>query len=190
MRYLATVIGLLLAAPAIAKQPPVVGERPFAAKPFDAVEIAKFANPWALAFLPDGKMLVTEKEGRLLLVSADGRRRTAIDGVPAVAAAGQGALGEIVLHPDFAANRLVYFSYSQPGSPNGIVLSRARLLGGLDGARLENVEKIYAAHPLKVGGHYAGRIAVSPDGFLFFSMGERQKFSPAQEPGGVLGKIG
>lgn len=189
MRHLATAIGLILATPVLAEQAPITGDRPFAEKPFKAVEIATFEDPWALAFLPDGRMLVTEKKGRMLLVSADGRQRIAIEGVPAVGAAGQGALGEVVAHPDFADNRLVYFSYSTPGSPNGIVLARGRLAGGFDGARLEDVKTLYAAHPLKSGGHYAGRIAFSPDGFLFFSMGERQKFMPAQEREAVLGKI-
>lgn len=189
MRHLATAIGLILAVPALAEQAPITGDRPFAEKPFKAVEIATFEDPWALTFLPDGRMLVTEKKGRMLLVSADGRQRIAIAGVPAVGAAGQGALGEVVAHPDFADNRLVYFSYSTPGSPNGIVLARGRLAGGFDGARLEDVKTLYAAHPLKSGGHYAGRIAFSSDGFLFFSMGERQKFMPAQEREGVLGKI-
>jgi len=170
-------------------QAPVTGPRPFAAKPFKAVEVARFDSPWALAFLPDGKMLVTEKAGRMLLLSADGKRRAAIAGIPAVDPGGQGALGEVVVHPDFAANRLVYFSYSAPGSPNSVVLMRGRLEGGLNGARLDGVTILYKAYPEKTGGHYAGRMAFAPDGHLFFAMGERQKFSPAQDADGVLGKI-
>lgn len=192
MRRFALSFAILLTAaavPAIAAQAPITGERPAAAKPFTVVEVASFENPWALAFLPDGKMLVTEKAGRLFLLSPDGKQRVTVAGIPAVDSEDQAALGEVLIHPDFAANQLVYFSYSAPGSPNGIVLARGKLVGGLDGARLEGVTTIYRAHPLKSGGHYAGRIAFSPDGHLFFSMGERQKFKPAQEPDGVLGKI-
>jgi aldose sugar dehydrogenase len=180
---------LSLAAVATAEQAPITGNRAAAAKPFQATVVATFDEPWAMTFLPGGEMLVTEKEGRMLLLSRDGKRRTAIAGVPAVNAGGQGGLGEIVKHPEFAQNRLVYFSYSAPGSPNAIVLARGKLVGGLDGAKLENVATLYRAHPPKSGGHYAGRIAFSREGHLFFSMGERQKFTPAQEKNGVLGKI-
>lgn len=192
MRRLAMSFALSFAAvsiPAMAAQAPITGDRPFADKPFKAVEVASFDSPWAMTFLPDGHMLVTEKAGRLLLLSPDGAQRTAVEGVPAVDPSGQGALGEVVAHPDFASNRQVYFSYSAPGSPNGIVLARGKLVDDLKGARLEGVTTLYRAHPLKSGGHYAGRIAFSPDGHLFFAMGERQKFTPAQEPDGVLGKV-
>ncbi|ABQ70733.1 glucose sorbosone dehydrogenase [Rhizorhabdus wittichii RW1] len=185
----AILLAAATAAPAIAAQAPITGGRPFADKPFKVEEVARFDSPWAMTFLPGGHMLVTEKAGRLLLLSPDGARRTAVEGVPAVDSSGQGALGEVVAHPDFATNGLVYFSYSAPGSPNGIVLARGKLVGDLGGARLEGVTTLYRAHPLKSGGHYAGRIAFSPDGHLFFSMGERQKFTPAQEPDGVLGKV-
>ena len=186
---LALCITLTTPGAALAAQAPVTPKRVFAAKPFRSTQIGSFDQPWAIAFLPDGRMLISEKPGRLLLLSADGRRRVTVKGTPAVNASGQGGLGEVVLHPDFAANRLVYFSYSAPGVPNGIVLARGRLEGDIDGARLEDVWTLYRAHPLKSGGHYAGRIAFSGDGHLFFAMGERQKFTPAQEPRGVLGKI-
>ena len=186
---LCAVLLISTAAAAPAAQTPITGSRPAAAPPFRASAIASFDNPWALAFLPDGRMLVTEKAGRMLLLSADGTQRVAIAGVPEVDSSGQGALGDVVPHPDFAANRLVYFSYSAPGSPNGVVLARGKLMGGAKGARLEGVTTLYKAHPLVRGGHYAGRIAFAPDGHLFFSMGERQKFTPAQDLDGVLGKI-
>lgn len=172
-----------------AAQAPITGNRPAAAAPFEASALARFNNPWALTFLPDGTMLVTEKAGRMLLLSADGKRRVTVAGVPDVDASGQGALGEVVAHPDFAANRLVYFSYSAPGTPNSIVLARGRLTGGIEGAQLDEVATLYKAHPLARGGHYAGRIAFAPDGHVFFAMGERQKFTPAQDLDGVLGKV-
>jgi glucose/arabinose dehydrogenase len=186
---LALILLATTAGAAPAAQAPITGSRSFAARPFRTVEVARFESPWAMAFLPDGRMLVTEKAGRMLLLSGDGLRRTAIAGVPAVNAGGQGALGDVVPHPAFATNGLIYFSYSAPGSPNAIVLARGKLVGGLEGARLDEVMTLYRAHPDRSGGHYAGRIAFSPDGHLFFAMGERQKFTPAQEPDGVLGKI-
>ena len=127
MNRIAVICALFCLSPAAAApaaQAPITGNRPAAAKPFEAVAIATFDSPWALAFLPDGAMLVTEKAGRMLLLSPDGKRRVEVAGIPKVNASGQGGLGEVVAHPDFAANRLVYFSYSAPGSPNAIVLAR------------------------------------------------------------------
>lgn len=192
MPRLSAFCGLLFMSAAVAApaaQAPITGARPAAVQPFAVTAVATFDSPWGLAFLPDGRMLVTEKAGRMLLLSADGKRRVTVTGVPRVDSGGQGALGEVVVHPAFASNQLVYFSYSAPGSPNGVVLARGRLSGGLDGARLEEVATLYKAHPLTSGGHYAGRIAFAPDGHLFFAMGERQKFTPAQNLDGVLGKI-
>lgn len=174
-------------------QAPVTGAREAAAKPFTADAIAHFDSPWALAFLPDGRMLVTQKAGRMLLLSADGRRRVTVAGTPRPDSTGQGALGEVVAHPDFARNRLIYFSFSATGKGGtGIVLARGRLAGDTaHGARLEEVREIYRAHPFLSGthGHYAGRIQFAADGTLFFSTGERQNFTPAQAPKATLGKI-
>jgi glucose/arabinose dehydrogenase len=192
MRLITTLCGmalLMLATQAAAAQSPITGKRPFAAKPFRAIAIATFDHPWAMAFLPDGRMLVTEKKGHMLLLSGDAKRRVEVEGMPAVNPSGQGALGEVVPHPDFARNGLVYFSYSSAGSPNQMVLARGRLVGDFAGARFENVETLYRVHPATTGGQYAGRIAISPDGNLFFSTGERQRFTPAQDHKGTMGKI-
>ena len=171
---------LTVATVAPAAQAPITGVLPAAAKPFEVTPVATFDKPWAMAFLPDGQMLVTEKTGRMLLLSADGKRRTEVAGIPEVNSSGQSALGEVVVHPGFADNRLVYFSYSAVGSPNAITLARGKLTGGLDGARLEEVTTLYSARPAVSGGHYAGRIAFSRDGHLFLAMGERQKSSGAE----------
>lgn len=153
---------------------------------FDVVEIASFDSPWAMTFLPDGSMLVTEKGGRMIHMAADGSSRRALAGIPEVKAAGQGGLGEVVVHPDFVRNRLVYFSYSAPGDESAIVLARGRLEG--DG--LADVETLFRASPAVSGnGHYAGRLAFGPDGFLYMSTGERQKFDPAQDLTATLGKV-
>ena len=187
------IIGALVlssfAVAAPAAQAPITGNRTAEIKPFHASMVARFDRPWAMAFLPDGRMLVTEKAGRMLLLSAAGKRSVEVTNLPAVNARGQGALGEVVPHPDFAANGLVYFSYSSAGSPNEMVLARGRLTGGFDGAYLADVETLYRVHPATTGGQYAGRIAFSADRHLFFSTGERQQFTPAQDPRGTMGKI-
>jgi len=156
-------------------------------KPFSVATMADLDAPWAMTFLPDGRMLVTEKDGRLLLLSADARQRREIAGVPPVDSAGQGGLMDVVLHPGFATNRLVYFSFSEArGGGKHVVLARGRL--GED--RLEDVAVLFRASPDVPGnGHYSGRIAFAPDGHLFFTAGDRQKFDPAQDRRATLGKV-
>jgi len=162
------------------------------AKPFVETVVADFDSPWALAFLPDGRMLVTEKKGEMLLVSADGKQRQVVATIP-VDSAGQGALMDVVLAPDFAQSGRVYFSYSAAGEGGkGVMLARGRLRpDGGTGERLGEIETIFRATPFVEGnGHYSGRIAFSPDGrYLFFTNGDRQKFTPAQDPQATLGKV-
>ncbi|WP_447727677.1 PQQ-dependent sugar dehydrogenase [Sphingomonas koreensis] len=160
--------------------------------PFTVTPVADFDAPWAMTFLPDGRMLVTEKTGTLLLVSADGKTKTPVSGIPAVDSAGQGALKDVVLAPGFARNKLVYFSYSEAGAGGnkGVVLARGTLADGPSPA-LRNVRTLFRATPYVTGnGHYSGRIVFAPDGkHLFFTNGERQKFDPAQDPKSTLGKV-
>lgn len=161
------------------------------ALPFTVTPVADFDAPWAMTFLPDGRMLVTEKAGTLLLVSADGKTRTAVPGTPAVMAEGQGGLMDVVLHPKFAQNHLVYFSYSEANAEGlkGVVLARGTLVEGA-APRLDKVETLFRANSYVDGnGHFSGRIAFAPDGHLFFTNGERQKFTPAQDPKVTLGKV-
>jgi glucose/arabinose dehydrogenase len=164
-------------------------QRP-AGLPFHVQVVADFESPWAMTFLPDGRMLITEKAGTLYLVSADGQQRTRVDGIPAVSSAGQGGLMDVVLHPGFAKNRLVYFSYSEAGEGGkGVVLARGVFADGAQPS-LQNVETLFRASPYVEGnGHFSGRIAFSSDGHLFFTNGERQKFDPAQDPAATLGKV-
>ncbi len=158
--------------------------------PFQVEVVADFESPWAMTFLPDGRMLITEKAGTLYLVSADGQQRQSVSGMPTVSSDGQGGLMDVVLHPRFTENRFVYVSYSEARQDGkGVVLARGVLEEGPQPA-LQNVETLFRATPYVDGdGHFAGRIAFSPDGFLFFSNGERQKFDPAQDPKATLGKI-
>src|SRR5262245_50996872 len=123
-------------------------------------------HPWGLAFLPDGRMLVTERPGRLRVVERDGRLSAPLAGVPAVLARGQGGLLDVALDPRFAENRLVYLSYSEPGGGRtaGTVVARGRLGEG----RLEDVGVIYQQQPKVEGAnHFGSRLVFARDGTLF-----------------------
>ena len=157
---------------------------------FEMTEVAKFEKPWAMAFLPDGRLLITERRGDLLLLSADGTQDK-VSGVPAVNFGGQGGLGDVVLHPAFDDNQLVYFSYAEAGDGgSGAVVARGRLQLDRSPAGLTDVEIIWRQYPKVSGrGHCGHRIAFGPDGYLYISSGERQKFDRAQDMQGNLGKV-
>jgi len=157
---------------------------------FETTVVADFDEPWAMTFLPDGALLVTEKRGALKLLTAGGKLID-VAGVPEVAYGKQGGLGDVVLHPGFAGNGLVYISYAEAGSGgSGAAVARARLARDGDEAELTELEVVWRQVP-KVGGegHYGHRIAFGPQGYLWISSGERQKFDPAQDMQGNLGKI-
>lgn len=162
-------------------------------KPFKTSIIADFESPWAMTFLPDGRMLVTEKKGEMILFDPNNGTKIPIAGIPAVDSAGQGALMDVVLSPTFAKDRKVYFSFSQAGEGGkGVALATGTFDQASDGTtKLGDVKVIFRATPFVEGnGHYSGRIAFSPDGkYLFFTNGERQKFDPAQDPKATLGKV-
>jgi glucose/arabinose dehydrogenase len=161
-------------------------------RPFVTQTIASFDEPWAMAFLPDGRLLVTEKRGRLLIVTQDGRKSSPVDGVPEVDYGGQGGLGDVAVHPDFATNSLIYLSYAEAGDngTRGAAVARARLDLTTDGGQLSAVEILWRQVPKVSGrGHYGHRLLLSSDGHLFISSGERQKFDPAQDLQSNLGKI-
>ena len=170
--------------------PPPLTLSPPADAPFKVQVVTDLESPWAMTFLPDGRMLITEEAGSLLLLTADGQKRTAVTGMPAVASEGQGGLMDVVLHPRFAQNKLVYFSYSAAGDGGkGVVLARGTFVDGAAPA-LQKVETLFRATPYVDGnGHFSGRIAFSRDGHLFFTNGDRQKFDPAQDKQMTLGKV-
>ena len=160
--------------------------------PFQVQEIARFEEPWAMTFIPGtGQALITEKKGRLKLWSADG---AIIDvaGVPAVDYGGQGGFGDVVLHPDFANNQFIYLSWVEAGDGDtrGAVVGRGKLVIAGDTARIEGLQPIWRQEAKVTGrGHFAHRMAFSPDGYLFITSGDRQKFDPAQDMNQNLGKI-
>lgn len=172
-------------------QPPAVSGD---ARPFAVQEIADFDEPWAMAFLPGGQQaLITEKQGKLKLWRVSDNRVIEVGGVPRVSAGGQGGFGDVALHPDFANNGLIYLSWVVDGEGGRLaVVGRARLnINEATGqASLENVSPVWRqSQGFSEGGHFSHRIVFGPDGKLYISSGERQNFSPAQDPNGNLGRI-
>jgi glucose/arabinose dehydrogenase len=176
---------LILSAPALAADDRVIESE--AGKLQVQTLVEGLAHPWGMAFLPDGDLLVTERPGRLRRLAKDGTLSDPLKGVPRVFAEGQGGLLDVALDPDFAANHLVYISYAEPGEGGaGTTVARGRL----GDAGLEDVKIIFRQEPKVDGGnHFGGRLAFAPDGTLFITLGERFKFTPAQDLGSDLGKI-
>ena len=181
-RLLAATLGLLLIHVAQAQDD----------LPFNVMPVTSFDEPWALAFLPDGRMLVTEKKGALLVVSQDGQKSRPVGGLPDVDYGGQGGLGDVALHPDFERNGLVYLSYAEagPGDTRGAAVARAVFNQTPRGGSLSDVEVIWRQYPKMLGrGHYGHRLLFDDDGYLWISSGDRQKFTPAQDMQSNVGKI-
>ena len=162
---------------------------------FDVVTVSDgLVNPWGLAFLPNGKMLVTERPGRLRVVSADGKQMSApVAGLPAVDARGQGGLLDVALDPAFSTNALIYWSYAEPGqNGNNTAVARGRFVDGA-APRVENVQVIFHQAPsLASQQHFGGRLVFGRDGTLFITLGDRsitEGRMQAQRLDGLLGKI-
>ena len=148
----------------------------------------KLEYPWGLAFLPDGRMLVTERPGRLRIVAPDGTLSPPLAGVPAVAAEGQGGLLDVALAPDFAQSRTIYLSYAEPGDGGtaGTTVARARL--GDSG--LDNVQVVFRQEPKVSGGaHFGSRLVWARDGSLFITTGDRQNRPLVQDLSKLQGKV-
>ena len=157
-----------------------------------AESFGTFNEPWAMTFLPSGDLLVTEKAGRLLMVRFGDRSKVAVKGLPTVAYGGQGGLGDIILHPQYQDNHLIYLSYAEQdkSGKRGAAVARAKLIPALESPKLENLEVIWRQTPKVTGsGHYSHRLAFSRDGHLFITSGERQKQAPAQNWEQNLGKV-
>ena len=155
----------LAAAPSVAQSQP---------SPKAQTVASGLQHPWAVAFLPDGRFLVTERPGRLRVVNADGQVQPAVQGLPEVAAGGQGGLLDVITDSAFASNRTIYFCFSEPGkgTTNSTALARARL--SQDARRLEDVKVIFSQQPkFSSTAHFGCRIVERPDGTLFLTLGDR-----------------
>ncbi len=189
MPRLPLALALLAAAPAFAQVN--AGEQaPAADQPFTATPVATFENPWKLAFLPDGRMLVTEKPGGVWLVGKDGAK-TRIAGTPAVLYKGQAGMLGVYVSPHFAQDQSLYLTYAEPGEGGAsLAMARGRLVASGGTARLDGLRVLWRQLPKGEGGQYGAVIAFAPDGrSLFLTVGERQRFTPAQDPNSELGKI-
>jgi aldose sugar dehydrogenase len=149
--------------------------------------VERLEHPWGLAFLPDGRMLVTERPGRLRVVKDGALEPQPVAGLPPIAAYGQGGLLDVALHPKFAESSLVYLSYAARGADGvGTEVARGRLAGN----RLENVQVIFRQHPKgSTGRHFGSRLVFDRQGFLYITLGDRGEMERAQRPDDHAGSV-
>lgn len=165
-------------------------QKPEPSLPFNMTQVATFNLPWRIAFLPDGRMLITEKVGALWLVTQQGAK-TPVTNVPASHYEDQGGMLGIFLSPHYAKDHNVYLTYSEPGDGgSSLALARASLKIGQNSASLEGLKVIWRDGERGEGGQFGAQIAFSPDSrYLFLTVGDRQRMTPAQDPNQPLGKI-
>ncbi|MGI4757254.1 MAG: PQQ-dependent sugar dehydrogenase [Janthinobacterium lividum] len=165
-------------------------QQPEASLPFTMTQVTTLKLPWRIAFLPDGRMLITEKVGALQLVTQQGDK-TPVSNVPAVLARGQGGMLGVFLSPHYAKDHSVYLTYSEPGEGgSSLALARARLTLGEGTASLDGLQVIWRDGERGKGGQFGAQVAFAPDGkSLFLTVGDRQRMTPAQDPNQPLGKI-
>src|SRR5688572_2736444 len=177
-------------APRSSPPPPSLPQTFFSGEtPIRVVPVARgLSHPWSLAFLPDGSMLVTEREGRLRVIRNGVLDPTPVNGVPKVFARVLGGLLDVALHPGFAQNRIIYLAYSKAGDNNLSTTALAR--GRFDGTALTDVKEIFVANTWsKSNTNYGGRIAFDRAGFLYLTIGERQEQQRAQDTNDHGGKV-
>src|SRR6266852_4154742 len=165
-------------------------QKPEANLPFTMTTVATFELPWRLAFLPDGRMLITEKVGPVWLVSQQGEK-IPVGGTPPVYWQGQNGMHGVFLSPHYTDDHTIYLTYVEPGDyGGGLALARAKLHTTAASARLGDFEVLWRQMPRGKGGQEGAQIAFSPDGqYLFLTVGDRQRFTPAQDPDQPEGKI-
>ncbi|MDE1178569.1 MAG: PQQ-dependent sugar dehydrogenase [Edaphobacter sp.] len=166
-------------------------EKPEASVPFNMVQVTTLKLPWRIAFLPDGRMLITEKVGGLWLVTQKGEK-TSVANLPASLYRGQGGMLGVFTSPHYAKDHSVYLTYSEPGEPGGssLALAKAKLKIGADSASLEDLKVIWRDGERGDGGQFGAQVAFSPDAkYLYLTVGDRQRMTPAQDPNQPLGKI-
>ena len=191
MKSVKTALLLALMATAAHAQVNVGAQAPEASTPFTMTPVTTFNLPWRIAFLPDGRMLITEKVGPIWLVTQAGAK-TPVTGVPTVLSQGQGGMLGVFLSPHYAADHNVYLTYAEPQAVGGssLALARAKLVLGKDTASLDGVQVIWRDGEGGKGGQFGAQIAFAPDGkSLFLTSGDRQRFWPAQDVNSPLGKV-
>ena len=190
MKLAKAVLLLTLASVAGWGQVNVGEQKPEASLPFTMTAVATFGLPWRLAFLPDGHMLVTEKIGPIWLVSPRGEKIAPLSNTPAVFWQRQNGMLGVFVSPHYATDQSIYLTYIEPGDyGGGQALARAQLITGRV-PRLENFKVLWRQMPRGMGGQAGAQIAFSPDGqYLFLTVGDRQRMTPAQDPNQPVGKI-
>jgi len=189
---------LTVAATSAGAQPNAGDQKPEADMPFTMTSVATFNLPWRMAFLPDGRMLVTEKVGPLWLVTPQGLKRQ-VTNYPAVLYGGQGGMLGVYTSPTFATDNTIYLTYSEPGTLGGIsgsslALAKAKLVLNDTAtpatATLQDLQVIWRDGARGRGGQFGAAVVFAKDGkSLFLTVGDRQRFTPAQDPNQPLGKI-
>jgi len=191
MKFATAVAVLALMATAAQAQTNAGEKTPETSMPFTMTQVASFNLPWRIAFLPDGRMLITEKVGPVWLVTQKGGK-TPVDGAPKVLYGGQGGMLGIYVSPHYKTDHSVYLTYSEPQDAGGssLALAKARLKLGNGKASLEDLKVIWHDPAGGKGGQFGAAVAFAPDGkSLFLTSGDRQRFWPAQDPNSPTGKI-
>jgi glucose/arabinose dehydrogenase len=190
MNLARTALCLALTATAAQAQVNIGGQASSSTLPFVIKPIATFSYPWRLAFLPDGRMMITEKTGTIQLVTQAGDK-TPVSGVPAVLYGGQGGMLGVFMSPQYTTDHFVYLTYSEPNEGgSSLALARARLSLTANSAALQDLKVIWHDAAGGKGGQFGAQVAFAPDGkSLFLAVGERQRMTPAQDPNSPLGKI-
>src|SRR6516162_6205850 len=190
MKLASAALVLTLASAAVWAQVNAGEQKPESSVPFTMTTVTTFNLPWRLAFLPDGRMLVTEKVGPVWLVTQQGDKMI-VANTPPVYWQGQNGMLGVFVSPHYATDRSIYLTYVEPGDyGGGLALARAKLTATGNSARLEKFEVLWRQMPKGKGGQEGGQIAFSPDGqYLFLTVGDRQRFTPAQDPDQPEGKI-